>query len=97
MMRLLAILAVFWGGAAQAATITNLTDKPQKIERLGTDAAVVETFVIEPNATWRVPFDVKVRYGSRDTLIHYYEEYAIWSEGSLSPQLSKFTSGGLGR
>lgn len=89
------LLALLIPLAANAAAITNLDTVAHNIQLQ--DGEAFETIAIEPNATWRKPGTVKVRYDGRDLLIHYYEDYAIWEGGVMGPQRSVYTAGGLNR
>jgi hypothetical protein len=74
--------------AAQAAVITNLTDRPQSLDIQMENGAQAVT--IAPQATWRVPGKLVIRYHDRDVRLEEVDEYAIWPNaatgGVLGPQ-----------
>lgn len=73
-------------GMAQAAAITNLTEKPQVIEIRVRDEFA--TYVIEPGRTFRTVGYIEVRQqgNERYTHIRNNEEFAIWENGGIWPQ-----------
>jgi len=75
---------IFWGNEAKAAVITNLSDKPQTIEQ--DSFSGFKPVTIAHYETYRVPGQIKIRYAGYETTIEFDEEYAIWNDGSLSPQ-----------
>lgn len=69
---------------AQAAAITNLTDKPVQVA-LKTGNGY-EPITIEAGRTWRLTTQATLRFGERELLIGTQEEYAIWKDGTFGPQ-----------
>ena len=84
---------IFLGDEAKAAVITNLSDKTQIIEQESFDG--FSPVSIKPYETYRVPGQIKVRYAGYETTIEFDEEYAIWNDGSLSPQKLDRHSNGI--
>ncbi|NBO18302.1 MAG: hypothetical protein EBV03_03575 [Proteobacteria bacterium] len=92
-MRLAAfLLTLLLAGQAQAAAVTNLSDRPEEIGVWNGSAYVVE--VIQPNDTWRINAQVRVRYRDRENFIGAYEQYAIWQDGTFGPQHILFKQNG---
>lgn len=86
-------VSVFVAQGAQAAAVTNLADEAQTIEIA--DGNAWKQVTIAHWETWRSPFDVKVRYRGREFMMHFYEDYAIWKDGTMGPQRTMYSAGGL--
>jgi hypothetical protein len=76
-----------------AAAIWNLTDKPVQFE-LETGEGY-KPFVIQPNRRYFQPGKARFRYQERIVYIEHHEEYAIWPDGALGPQLRMRQRGGM--
>lgn len=76
--------------AAQAAVITNLDSKPQSLET-SAGSGNFTPLTIAPNATYRVPGKLTVRYHNRVVQMNNDEEFAIWPNaetgGDFGPQM----------
>jgi len=69
---------------AQAAAISNLSDRPQTI-RFSVWRAEREV-TIQPGHTWRIAGRLTALYQGREIRIDDNEEYAIWKDGQIGPQ-----------
>lgn len=81
--------------SSQAAAITNLRDETLIIGRKTSEGFVpVE---IDAMATWRVPGNLTITYGGNEYFLWYYDEYAVWPDGTIGPQRRVYSAGPLSR
>jgi len=84
--KLLLTLVFFaaFGGAAQAAAVSNLTDSGQLIQIKTADGW--KDITIAPGDTWRVYGLAEIRFRERESRIEHNQEFAIWPNGDFGPQ-----------
>ena len=70
--------------AAQAAMVSNLTDKPKTllIQRYGGWDSVT----LEAGRSWRTLGRVTILFNAHEIVIEEDKEYAIWSDDVIGPQ-----------
>lgn len=80
----LALVGMFFSGAAQASAITNLTQAPQVIEIKTAQGYVKHT--IGRGETFRLINAATIKFYEKEFYLPENMEYAMWPDGAFGPQ-----------